>query len=140
MKTITFAVMIITLAVTGCSSNPAWAMLGQTLLTDLGNGTALNILETIIASALPALAADLPAIDAVLQAFISLFETLGDIPVPAQPSVNAIKTELSARAAAAKKSGYVMPAETERLVERVLSGQMDKVTVGRVRTALIGAY
>jgi hypothetical protein len=141
MKTMTVAtaIALVTLA-TGCSSNPVWAQLGQTLLGDLSNGTVIGVLETVIAAAFPAIAAELPSVDAVLQAFISLFESLGLIPTPAQPNVNAIKMQLVERAAAAKKAGYVMSPETQRIVERVLLGQVDGRTVARVHATLVGTY
>src|SRR5208337_262681 len=117
IKKMTFAVTlaVMTTLATGCSSNPIWATLGQTLLGDLTNGTLLEGLEMVIAAAFPGLAADQPAIDSVLQAFISLFESLGIIPASAQPNVNAIKAQLIARSSAAKKSGYVMSPDTQPL-------------------------
>lgn len=102
----------------GCGS-PVWTQVEKTVLTDLTNGVALQAIEQAVEALDPAIAGDVAAADAIIQAAITFLQTVGAIPPNAQPAALAMQQQLGEKLAAAKKSGWVLSPEASKLVAEI---------------------
>src|ERR1700684_1781313 len=123
------SVGLVSLAVTfgvGCGSS-VWQHFVTAIETGLENGTALAQLESIVLQYFPQFAGDAAVIDSILQAAITLLQTTGVLPPPAQANANALQGQIGAKIAAAKKTGWVLPPGAADFVAGIAQGHSPRL-------------
>lgn len=109
------------------------------LKTDLTDGVALATLEQLVDRYFPALAGDAAAVDSVLQAGISLLQSLGILPEGA--AQNAVNLQMQIRAKLPQKNDALSPQKSGALSPQksgALSPQKSSVESVRVIAEISG--
>lgn len=87
---------------TACSpaDAPVWSEVEKTILNLLNSQAALSVIEAAVDAIDPALAGDVAATDAAIQAAITYLESIGAIPIPAMSYAESIRGQIAAKTAA----------------------------------------
>jgi hypothetical protein len=112
-KTISTFGLLITLSTTALvagttdctpAQSAVWTQVEQTVLNLLTSQAALSVLESAVDALDPALAGDVAATDAAIQAAIAFLESVGAIPTPALAYAETVKSQIAAKVAAKGKT------------------------------------
>jgi hypothetical protein len=109
---------IAALSTTSCSSS-TFQQLEKTVLADVENGTLLATIEQAVAALYPQFASDAAAIDGIIQQMIALLVSTGELPPSAQAHALDLQSQIGAKLAAAKKSGWIAPTNLTRAIASI---------------------
>jgi hypothetical protein len=85
------------------AQSAVWTQIEQTVLNLLNSQATLAAIESAVDVVDPALAGDIAATDAAIQAAIAFLESVGAIPTPALTLADSIKGQIAAKIAAKGK-------------------------------------